>query len=331
MSASDLKIGVIGTGYWGKNHVRVFSGLKTDGIIDSLEICDIDTDRAKELARNFDVGYTTNYRELDVDAVSIVTPSATHYEIAKEFLEDGKDVFIEKPMTLDSKEADKLVRIADKNDRILMAGLIFRYHPAVRGLKKRLDRGEFGKPLSFYCNRHAYAIPRRDMGVLFALGIHEVDLLPYLLDMESPREITAVTSSHLQEGIEETALIIMEFEGGTKGFVLESWMMPGVGKKRELVLVGSEKSARIDYLRPQELEIFDIRIKRVEELFTVEDTQVVKIPIGYKEPLREELIHFVECLKSRSKPQTDGVVGARAVKMIEAAMESARRKKTIVL
>ena len=129
-------IGVIGTGYWGKNHVRTYSELVSEGIIDEVKICDINEKRARELGNAFNIDYLTDYKELirdpKIDAVSIVTPSPTHYQLAKEFMEAGKDVLVEKPMTMDSVEAEKLVQIGRDTGQILMVGHIFRHHPAVR-------------------------------------------------------------------------------------------------------------------------------------------------------------------------------------------------------
>jgi UDP-N-acetylglucosamine 3-dehydrogenase len=330
-------IGVIGTGYWGKNHVRVFKELMFDGLIDTVKICDINEHRVKELSGYFKVEYTTDYVELiddpGINAVSVVTPSSTHYKIAKEFLENGKDVFMEKPMTMESTEAKKLVEIADAEMRIIMVGHIFRYHPAVCELKMKLDRGEFGKIYFIISNRFAFGAPRRDMGVIYALGIHEVDMFCYLLNVKYPKDITALAGAYLQPNIEEVASIILSFDDHVMGYAMESWLVPVYGKKRELVLIGSEKCAKIDYLKSQELEIFDIRIKseKVKDnlLFSVENTQSYKIPIEYKEPLREELTHFIRCIRSRSKPLSDGEVGMRAVEMAEAAIRSAGLRRTI--
>lgn len=332
-------IGIIGTGYWGKNHARIFKELESAGIVDSVKICDVDEKRVSELGKNFNVDYTTDYKSWLVDsgihAVSIVTPSATHYDIAKTFLEAGKDVLIEKPMTMDSKEAKELVKISDENDRVLMIGHIFRYHPAILELKRRIDQGELGQIYFLMGNRLAVGTPRKDMGVMHALGIHEVDMFCYLLNVEYPEDITALVGNYLQEDIEETALIVMGFEGGVKGFAMESWLMPVYGKKRDLAVVGSEKTIKVDYLKPQELEIFDVRIEKYEDAagvqFRLESEQSTTMPLEYKEPLKEELMHFINCVESHSKPRSDGMAGVRAVEMIEAAFQSVKLKKTIML
>jgi len=315
-----MKLAVIGTGYWGKNHVRVLKELLEEDKLDKLFVCDIDPARAKEIATNYGVPYYTNYNELpSLDGVIIATPSITHYEIAKKFLKEGKDVLVEKPMTLKSKEAEELIQIAEKNGNVLMVGHIFRYHPAVVELKNKIERGDFGRIYYMMSNRFSLRQPRKDMGVLFALGIHEVDVFCYLLNKEYPDAIFATIENYIGE-VEETAQIILYFEGGIKGYAFESWITPVYGKKRELIVVGSRLSAFVDYLKPNEIKFFDSMIESGR--VATEGSYIV--PLEYKEPLKEELKDFIECIKTRKKPIADMYVGKRAVEMIEKAMKSAK-------
>jgi len=324
-------IGVIGTGYWGKNHVRAYKELESDGLIDVVKICDVDEQRAKELGDSLGVSHLTDYRELildpDIDAVSIATPSGTHYKIAREFMSAGMDVLVEKPMTMNIQEAKELVEVSEESGRVLMVGHIFRYHPAVRELKRRIDAGEFGKIQNIISNRLAFGLPRRDMGVIYALGIHELDMFPYLLNRDYPNGLVATSSTSFRSDIEETCMIAMDF-GNAKGYAFESWLVSAYGRKRDLVVIGSEKSARVDYLSSQELHLFDTRIV-VEggEPAHIEDggEQIVSIP--YAEPLKEEFKHFISCVEEKKTPDSDGVVGMRAVVMAEAALESSRKNR----
>jgi len=322
-----MKMAVIGTGYWGKNHVRVLNELLEEKKIDELFVCDVDENKIKEIADAFEIPHYTNYKELitsDVDGVVIATPSETHYEIAKEFLEAGKNVLVEKPMTLDSKEADELIKIAEDNERILMVGHIFRYHPAVIELRNKIKRGDFGDVYYMISNRFSLRYPRKDMGVLFALGIHEVDIFCYLLNKKYPREIMAVTSNYTGK-MEETAEIITFFEDDIKGYAFESWITPVYGKKRELIVVGSKMSAFVNYLKPNEIHIFDAtispRVVATEGSYT--------IPIEYKEPLKEELKDFLNCIKTGKTPIANMHVGKRAVEIIERAIFSSKEKKAV--
>lgn len=325
-------IGVIGTGYWGKNHVRVFKELLMEGKIDTLKICDTNEERVKELAKIFSVEYVTDYREFfddgDIKAVSIATSSPTHYTVATGCLENHMDVLIEKPMTLDVKEAESLVRFAEKKHSQIMVGHIFRYHPAIKKLGVIIGRGELGKLQLMFSRRLDYGPPRTTMGVLDALGTHEVDMFCHLTGSLYPEEITANVSRVFNSRFEETASIVLGFKDGVKCYAMESWMHPG-GKVRDLVVVGSEKSARVDYLNPNEIEIFDKRICKDGNGYRLENTQTTKVPVGFEEPLKVELEHFVDCVKMDFRPITTGNTGLRVVKIIDAAKTSAKLGTTI--
>jgi predicted dehydrogenase len=331
-----VKIAVIGTGYWGKNHVRAYNELKVDGAIDELTICDVDERRAKEFSNIYHIPYVTDYGELlsddTLDGVSIATPTPTHFDLARKFMEKGVDVFVEKPMTTNSNEAKELIKLAEESKRILMVGHIFRHHSAVKEIKKRLERGDFGRIQYMTSTRFSFRAPRVDMGVMYALAIHEVDIFCYLLDKKYPQEISATTSSFLQKDIEEVALLILRFENDTLGYAFESWMTPVEGKRRDLTIIGSKMSAKVDYLKPQELQLFDASIAEVEGgKLRAEYEGSYTVPIPYKEPLKEELSHFIECIGSREEPLSDMYAGARAVEMIEIAFKSAKEKRSIKL
>ena len=328
-------IAVIGVGHWGENHTRVYKELCLEGMADTVQICDINQARVLELSSALGIQGTSDYQQIlndsKVQAVSIVTPSRTHYKVAKECMEAGKDVLVEKPLTMDVAKAEELVRIANKNNRILMVGHVFRYHPAVQELLRIINEGELGKIQTIISNREAFGLPRKDMGVIYALGIHELDMFCYLMGVDYPESVTAVISKVYSQDIEETAMIAVDF-GEVKGYAFESWLVPGHEKKRDLLVVGSQMSARVDYLKPQELRLFDVRLITENGVPTSMENKgehVVSIP--YAEPLKEELRQFISCVNSRKKPLVDGMVGMRAVAMTEAALASARTGKAIVL
>jgi len=332
-----IGIGIVGTGYWGKNHVRNYKTLLMEKKIDYLKICDLNEKRAKEIGTDFNLDYTSNINDViqdkRINAVVIATPSSTHYELSKLCLVNGKDVFVEKPLTLNSKDAQDLINIAKKNNKILMVGHLFRYHPAVKDIKKRIDMGEFGKIILIITYRFAFGVPRKDMGVILALAVHDLDLTCYLLKQNTPKSILVDNAKFHQNEVEEMTNITLEFENGAKGYMMESWDIPVYDKKRELVVVGTEKSAIIDYLVSNEYKIYDTKIKKryiqSEVILEKEDNAVNKIIIEYKEPLNEEILHFLECLKTRKIPETDGVVGYHAVQMCEKAFQSALENKRI--
>jgi predicted dehydrogenase len=326
-------IGVVGTGHWGKNHARAYKELEAEGLIDIVKICDQDQNRARDLADRLSVPMVTDYRDLisdpDVDAVSIATPSATHYRIAREFMEAGKDVLVEKPMTMDRDEAKDLVRISEDNGSILMAGHIFRYHPAVRELKARIDAGELGNVQNIVSNRLDFGLPRRDMGVIYALGVHELDLFCHLLDRDYPDRLVATSTTSFRPGVEETCMMVMDY-GGVKGYAFESWLVPAYGKKRDLMVMGSEKSGLIDYMNPAEIRLFNAKILLEDgEPAAVDDGGEEVVSIDYAEPLKEELKHFISSVERKQAPESDGTVGMRAVVMAEGALISSTRNRFV--
>ena len=169
------------------------------------------------------------------------------------------------------------------------------------------------------------------MGVIYALGIHELDMFCYLKGVDYPESVTAVTSKAYSQDVEETAVLAVNF-GDVKGYAFESWLVPGHERRRDLLVVGSQMSARVDYLKPQELCLFDTRVNTENGAPTsIEDKGERVVSIPYAEPLKEELRQFIFSVNSRQKPLTNGLVGMRAVAMAEAALASARTGTTVTL
>ena len=328
-------VAVVGVGHWGKNHARAYKELCQEGVVDAVQICDANEARLVELSNALGIPGTSDYRRIlgapGIQAVSIATPSGTHYQVARTCLEAGKDVLVEKPLTMNVAEAEELVSIAGQNNRILMVGHVFRYHPAVQELRRRINQGELGKIQALMSNRETFGLPRKDMGVIYALGVHELDMFCYLMGVDYPKSLTAVTSRIHSQDIEETAMLALDF-GAVKGYAFESWLAPGSGKRRDLLVVGSQVSARVDYLKPQELRLFDTRIVTENGVpASVEDKGERVISIPHIEPLKEELRQFISSVHSRQDPLANGLVGLRAVVMAEAALTSARTGKAIVV
>jgi len=322
-----MRIAVIGTGYWGRNHVKVWRELKDKGIIEDAVLCDIREDVVKPLARDFGFSYTTDPEKImkneSIDGIDIASSTPSHYPLAMDAMKNGKHVMVEKPMAENSERCEKLISVAEEEGKILMVGHIFRYHPALLELREMIMRGELGEIISMHTRRLSFRYPRKDMGVLLALAIHDVDIYSYLLN-EEPDEIMATTGSHFVSGIEEEAFIFMKFDE-TDGYIMESWNFPMEGKIRELVVVGSQSAARIDYLKPDEIVIYDAAV--VDEGIKNEGKFIKRI--DYVEPLKAELMDFVESIKNSRKPKADMYVGMNAVKMIEAAIKSAKEGRKI--
>jgi predicted dehydrogenase len=326
-----MKYAVIGTGYWGQNHVRVAVELmrETDAV-NEVVLCDIDEDRVAELATTYDIEFVTDVGELGdrgVDAATLATPSPTHAELATNLLEDGIDVLVEKPLALTSEDAWRIADVAQANDRTLGVGHIFRYHPALNELKRRIDRGELGEIKYLKTNRFSYRVPRETAGALYSLAVHDLDIYQYLVD-EVPRRMYCKLDSHIRDGIDETATLVVEYEDAT-GVINESWQVPVFGKKRDLVVVGTERSAYLDYLEDTKLELFDSRIDQSGDKVraSTEGSQVYETDPA--EPLKLEVTDFVESSKAGTTPHASGVVGARTVELLELAVKSDEDGSTV--
>ncbi|AZH24766.1 Gfo/Idh/MocA family protein [Haloplanus aerogenes] len=324
-----MKLGVIGTGYWGSNHARVAVELEEDGLIEEVIFCDLDEDRVTELASNYGVEFVTDYRELisRVDAAVIATPSHTHRDIAITLLSNGVDCLVEKPLAIHSDTAWEIVETANQNNRTLAVGHIFRYHPALQAVKERIDRGELGHIKYLHTNRYSFRVPRESSGVLHQLAVHDVDIYRYLLGGH-PDRIFCATNSWIRDDIEETATLTLNYEN-TIGTINESWQVPVFGKKRELIVIGTERSAYIDYLKDTEFEIFDSRIRREDGEYRAMEEGQTTHETRNAEPLREEVTDFLMAIENDRSPLASGQVGAEAISLLERAAESERTNSAV--
>lgn len=325
-----MKYAVVGTGYWGSNHSRVAAELAEDGVIDTVYLCDVDESRVTELADSYGVEAVTEYRQLPqlgVDAATISTPSPTHHEIATHLLQSGVDVLVEKPLALDSHAAWDIVSVAEANDRTLAVGHIFRHHPALLELKTRIDRGELGRIKYLASNRFSFRVPRSTTGTLYSLAVHDVDVSNYLLD-DRPERIYCRLDDVVRDGIDETATLVLEY-GDATSVINESWQVPVFGKRRDLVVVGSEKAAYVDYLKDNVVELYDSRVVEQEGALRVRDEgkQVYEAP--NREPLRAEVEEFLDASRDGGPLRAPGRIGAETVELLEHAERSAERSETV--
>jgi len=325
-----MNYAVIGTGYWGENHVRVAAELVSEGLVDDVVLCDIDRNRVADLADRYGFEFTTSYNELSdmgVDAAVVATPSPTHETVATDLLAGGVDVLVEKPLSVDSDSAWNIVAAADEHDRELAVGHIFRHHPALLELKQRIDRGELGRIKYLQTNRFSFRVPRETAGVLYSLAVHDVDIYRYLLDA-APDAVYCRLDNWVREDIDETATLLFEF-GDTTGVINESWQIPIFGKRRDLMVVGTERSAHLDYLDDTTFELFNYRIdggdggkRAVEEGSTTHETE-------NREPLRVEVENFIGACEGTDTLRAPGRIGAETVELLEMARESDRDGRVV--
>lgn len=309
-----MTVGVIGAGKWGINLVRTFHMLGN-----LVGVADTSAETRDSLSRQFPSLFLySDYRELleaDVEAVAIATPACTHYKLALEALMQGKDVFVEKPLALSRVEAEKLVEVAQKCNRILMVGHLLIYQPAILWIKNFLSSGGLGKVSAYSQERLKLGRVRQVENVLWSLGIHDVAVLLYLVD-QKPLYIDTVGQCILQEKIEDEVYVHLKFSDNVAAHLHVSWLWPK--QERRLTIVGSKAMLVYDELQ-QKVTLYE---KSVHPNLNILDAGCKVVWQGESEPLLFECRHFLECVKNRQKPLTDGKGALDVIDVLELAEKS---------
>ena len=308
------KIAVIGGGYWGKNLIRNFHELGS-----LYAVCDNASAKLSSFEKEYpgiEIFKTAQelYASGKADAVVVASPAEFHYSMAKEALLNNKDVFVEKPLSLSIDEGVELNNIAKKRKRVLMVGHLLQYHPAVVKLKDMIDNGELGKLYYIYSTRLNLGRIRQEENILWSFAPHDISVILYLTG-EMPDEVSCLGGQYLQEKIADVTLSALSFPSGVKAHIFVSWLHPY--KEQKFVVVGSEKMAVFnDVEKTDKLTLFPHKInwKGNIPMPDKKDAQVVKIDMS--EPLKKECAHFIECIKHRSQPKTDGEEGLRVLKTL---------------
>lgn len=327
-----IKIGVIGCGYWGPNLIRNFNN--TSGC-EMRICCDMQDDRLERIKSLFPHIETTKDHKVllnsDLDAVAIATPVWTHYPLAKSFLEAGKHVFVEKPLTRSSAECQELIDLAASKGLVLMVGHTFEYTAAVNKIKEIVDSGELGDILYVNSTRVNLGLFQQDINVIWDLAPHDISIINYVLEQE-PVSVNAQGMSHFKEGIEDVAMTTMTFNSGTIAFIRNSWIDPN--KVRSMIFVGSKKMLIYDDTSPNEkIKIYDKGVEKPDYYDNFGEFQFsyrygdIYIPrIQEHEALSLECRHFVDCIREGKVPKSDGYSGLRVIRVIEAAEQSLREQ-----
>lgn len=323
-----VNIGQIGLGAWGRNLIRTFYNLP--GV--SIKIgCDSDTGKLSTISSSFPgINWTKDPAEVigdpSLDAIVIATPPASHYELASKVIEAGKDVFIEKPLVLDKENGRRLVALADEKNRILMVGHIMEYHPASLKLKEYIENGKLGKIYYLYSTRINLGKVRDIENSLWSFAPHDISLIMFLLDM-SPVKVSATGASYIQNGIEDVSFMTLHFEDGMMAHVHVSWLDPH--KERKLTVVGSRMMAVFDdTLSSEKIRLYDKGVDtRLDyatygEYLSLRAGDILIPQIDSIEPLQAECSHFIECIKNRSRPRSDGMDGLKVLNILTAAQKS---------
>lgn len=327
--ARKIRIAVIGSGYWGPNLIRNFVELPESHVV---AVADLDQERLSAISQRFPQVETTtqNYRDLfdmNLDGVVIATPPFTHHAIARDCMEHGLHVLIEKPITLTSVDAFDLKQFAEERGLVLMVGHTFEYNPAVRALKEIIDSGELGQVHYIDMIRVSLGLYQTKANVLWDLAPHDISILRYILGAE-PVTVCAQGTCCVYEGVEDIVYGMLRFPGDILAHMRLSWLDPR--KTRQITVVGSKKMVIYDDVATlEQIKIYDKGVKAIPRNETFGDFSFsyhygdVVIPhIQHEEPLRVQCRHFLECIVEGKQPLTDGFNGARVVKILEAAQTS---------
>jgi len=317
--SSRVRVAVVGVGYWGKNLVRNFHELGALGAL-----CDADplAEAACKVSyptMRFEPDYARILADPSVDAVALATPAASHYEMAKAALQAGKDVLVEKPLAIDVKHGEELVKLAEVNGRILMVGHILRYHAAILKLKQLIKDGELGKINYVYSNRLNIGKIRTEENILWSFAPHDISVMLSLLD-EMPIRLTCRGSAYLNHNVTDVTLSHFEFPSGVQAHIFVSWLHPI--KEQRLVVVGSEKMAVFDDTAEHKLVLYPHKVEWKNRIPTAIKASGEAVALDTREPLRAECQHFLDCVVRRTVPVSDGAEGLRVLRVLDACQRA---------
>jgi len=317
--SDQTNIAVIGMGYWGKNLVRNFYELGTLRITcDSDEKCrDIVSDKYPDVA--FSIDSKDVIADANVDAVVIATPAASHFELVRDALDGGKDVFVEKPLALNDSDGEVLVKLAEKRNRILMVGHILLFHPAVIRLSELIQQGELGQIRYFYSNRLNMGKIRKEENILWSFAPHDISVMLYLVG-EEPCSVDCKGGAYINADVVDVTMSQFLFPSGIQGHIYVSWLHPF--KEQRLVVVGSEKMAVFDDTADDKLIIYPHKIKWKKQIPTVVKADAESVSIEKAEPLRAECLHFLECISTRERPISDGKEALNVLRLLGRCQKS---------
>lgn len=322
-----LRIGIIGIGHWGPNYARILNGQVAGA---TLTACvDRVPARLDAIRQQYpQAAMFTDHRQMIeqklVDAVAICTTATTHRPIAEDCLAAGLDVLVEKPIAASSEDAEAIIGKARETNRILMVGHTFLFNPAVQAMKRYLETGELGRVLYFHFQRTGLGPIRQDVNALWDLAPHDLSMLAYWLGSE-PTEIVARGQSYLKPGTDDVVFLTLRYPNDVLASIHVSWLDPV--KVRRATIVGDRRMAVFDDVSlTEKLRLYDKGATYQPSggdfgafVAAVRDGDILIPSLENKEPLREQLAHFVQCVTERKHPIADGAAGLHVVRVLETA------------
>lgn len=326
-----LRMGVVGYGYWGPNIVRNLRSLEGCQVVG---VCDQSPAAMRRIKQAHpDLNVTTNCSDLleskEIDAVAVVTPVCTHFDLAKAALQNGKHVFVEKPFTATARQAEKLVELAERKNLKIMVDHTFLFTGAVRKIRELIDEGVLGDLYYYDSTRVNLGLFQHDVSVIWDLAPHDLSIMSYLIP-EEPEAVVATGQSHLN-GLVDVAFLTVYFPGNTIAHINVNWLSP---VKVRTTLLGGEKKMLVwnDLEADEKLKIYDkgAQISNGQGLYDLmvsyRSGDMWAPKVEQTEALKVELGHFVDCVLKDRTPLNDGIAGLRVVKLLEAADRSLKER-----
>lgn len=330
-----VRFGIIGYGYWGPKVVRNLEHLPKAEV---MTLCDLNVSARKRAHKDYpQVEIVSDPNEVltspEIDAIAVVTPVWTHYELAKAALENGKHVFVEKPFTSNTAQAEELIELADKKNLKIMVDHTFLFTPAVRKIRELLDENTLGKLFYYDSMRVNLGLFQHDINVIWDLAPHDLSIMDYLI-RERPEAIVATGQSHLN-GLEDVAFITLYFPDKLIAHVNVNWLSP---VKVRTTLIGGEKKMLVwnDQAADEEVKVYDkgVTVTSPEGVYNLlvnyRSGDMWAPRLDRAEALNRELTYFVECVLKDETPMNDGPAGLRVVQMLEAASKSISQRGALV-
>jgi predicted dehydrogenase len=326
-----IRFGVIGYGYWGPNIVRNIRAVDSAQVVAVCDRSSAALQRAKQLYP--EVRVTTDTKDLltapDIDAIAVITPVSTHFDLAKRALLNGKHVFVEKPFTATSAQAEELVDLAERKNLRIMVDHTFLFTGSVRKIRQLMDDGTLGKLYYYDSTRVNLGLFQHDVDVIWDLAPHDLSIVDYLIG--KPAEAVVATGQAHVNGLTDVAYMTIYYPDKVIAHINVNWLSP---VKVRLALIGGEKKMIVwnDLVGDEKIRVYDKGVN------TAPREGVHDLLVGYRsgdmwaprlenmEALKAELGYFVECIETSTVPFNDGLAGLRVVRMLEAAQESLSRK-----
>ena len=332
---SVIKFGVVGYGYWGPNVVRNLDQLDGSKVI---AVCDKSPTARKRIHKTYPhIGVVSETADLmastEIDAIAIVTPVWSHYELTKAALQNGKHVFVEKPFTSDSEQAEELIELAAEKNLKIMVDHTFLFTGAVKKIGQLLDEGTLGKIYYYDSMRVNLGLFQHDVNVIWDLAPHDLSIIDHLIK-ETPEAVSATGQTHLNSH-EDVAFITVYFPNKIIAHINVNWLSP---VKVRTTLIGGEKKMLVwnDLEADEKIKIYDkgVHITSREGLYNLlvnyRSGDMWAPQLEQVEALKQELTYFVECISNNHAPFNDGAAGLRVVKLLEAANQSVTKRGALV-